>query len=87
MDEFSKTLQLNDVGAFGELAGRPNPNRYAILSVPPFETMLPFLAKRLGRELTPAEIEVERNKAPCIVVTADAAAQMAVARASRNGAA
>jgi hypothetical protein len=85
MNDQGKPLGLNEVGAYGELSSRPNPNGLVILSVPPFETMLPFIARRLGRELTPSEVEAERNKAPCIVVTSDAAAQMAAARAKRTG--
>jgi hypothetical protein len=83
MDTSSTPLQLNEVGAYGDLAARPNPDGLVILSVPPFEAMLPFLAQRLGRELTPDEIEIERKKAPSIVLTKQAAEQMSAARARR----
>jgi hypothetical protein len=83
MDTSSTPLQLNEVGAYGDLAARPNPDGLVILSVPPFETMLPFIAKRFGRELTPDEIEIERKKAPSIVLTKEAAEQMSAARARR----
>ena len=76
-------IRLNEVGAYGDLAARPNPDDLVILSVPPFESMLPFIAQRLGRELTPDEIEAERKKAPSIVLTKEAAAQMTSARAKR----
>ena len=69
----NEPLQLNEVGAYGDLAARPNPDGFVILSVPPFEQMLPFIVQRLGRELTVAEIEVERKKAPSIVLTKEAA--------------
>jgi len=87
MDELGNPLQLNEVGPFGVLSSRPNPNGFVLLSVPPFETILPFIEKRLGRQLSPVEVEAERNKAPCIVVTSVAAAQMAASRANRGGAA
>jgi hypothetical protein len=83
MDTSSTPLQLNEVGAYGDLAARPNPDGLVILSVPPFEAMLPFLAERLGRELTSDEIEIERKKAPSIVLTKQAAEQMSAARARR----
>ena len=83
MDTSSTPLKLNEVGAYGDLAARPNPDGLVILSVPPFEAMLPFLSQRLGRELTPDEIEIERKKAPSIVLTKQAAEQMSVARARR----
>ena len=84
MSLVAEPLKLNEVGPLGELSLRPNPNGYVVLSMPPFEAMLPFLAKRLGRELTPDEIEVQRQRAPCLVVTAEDAAKMAQARASRT---
>jgi hypothetical protein len=74
-------LQLNEVGLYGDLAARPNPDCLVILSVPPFEAMLPFIAKKLGRELTPDEIEIERKKAPSIILTKEQAEQMNAARA------
>jgi hypothetical protein len=77
-------LQLNEAGPFGELSLRPNPNGYVILSMPPFDAMLPFLAKRLGRDLTADEVEVQRQKAPALVVTRDVAEKMANARTSRS---
>ncbi len=77
-------LQLNEVGAYGDLIARPNPDGLVVLTVPPFETMLPFIAKQRGRELRPDEIEAERKRAPSIVLTKDAAEQMAAARARRT---
>jgi hypothetical protein len=80
----TEPLHLNEVGPLGELSLRPNPNGYVVLSMPPFETMLPFLAKSLGRDLTPTEIEVQRQKSPGLVVTAEDAAKMTQARASHT---
>lgn len=80
----NQPLQLNEVGTYGDLAARPNPDGFVILSIPPFEQMIPFIAKRLGRELTLEEIEIERKKAPSIVLTKEVAEQMAAARAKRG---
>ena len=87
MGDSAKPIELNEVGPYGALAARPNPSGFAILQVPPFESLLPFLARRYGRELTAEEVETERNKAPSMVVTQVDAAQMAVARSKRGSAA
>jgi hypothetical protein len=78
-------LSLNEVGPYGELSKRPNPGGLAILGVPPFESMLPFIEQRVGRKLTADEVAAERLKHPSIVVTQEAAAKMSVARAARQG--
>ena len=84
MSQMNEPLRENEVGAFGELSKRPNPLGLAILQVPPFESTLPFIEQRIGRKLSPEEIEVERAKAPSIVVSQDAAQKMAAARAARR---
>ena len=84
MPSSTDPIELNEVGAFGELCLRPNPNGFAILQVPPFEAMIPFLAKQLGHDPSPDEIEIARQKAPSIVVAKDVAEKMARARASRT---
>lgn len=81
MASSDEPLRLNEVGHFGELSKRPNPNGYAVLCVPAFESMLPFLIQRAGRQLTPDEVEEARLKAASIVVTQDVADQMAAKRA------
>jgi len=85
MKDSIQPLQLNEVGSYGELSARPNPDGLVVLTIPPFEAMLPFIAQRLGRDPTPSEIEAERSKAPSMVVTSDVADRMAVARAQRSG--
>jgi hypothetical protein len=84
MKDPQKPLELNEVGPYGELSSRPNPDGFAIISVPPFENMLPFIAQSLGRNLTESEIEIERSKAPSLVVTQEVAIRMAAARAQRS---
>jgi hypothetical protein len=73
----SEPIRLWEVGPYADLMARPNPDGLVVLTVPPFETMLPFLAKKLGRELTPEEVEVKRRSAPSIVVTRQVAQNMA----------
>jgi len=84
MSTSNEPLRLNEVGAYGDLIARPNPDDLVVLTVPPFEAMLPFIAQNMGRELSSDEIEVERRKAPSIVVTKEAAEKMYVARAQRR---
>lgn len=83
MPSQSEPIHLNEVGEYGDLTARPNPDGLVVLTVPPFEAMIPFLIQKLGREISPDEIEVERKKAPSIVVTKEAASKMAAARAKR----
>lgn len=83
MSQMNEPLRETDVGAYGELCKRPNPEGLAILQVPPFETMLPFLEKRMGRKLSADEVEAERAKAPSIVVSQEAAQKMSAARGAR----
>ena len=71
MPNSTDPLELYEVGAYGELCRRPNPHGFAIRQVPPFEAMIPFLAKQLGYDPTTDEIEVARLKAPSIVVPKD----------------
>ena len=84
MSQSNEPLRENEVGPNGELAKRPNPDGLAILTVPPFEVMLPFIEQRAGRKLTTDEVEAERAKAPSIVLPQEAARKMAAARAART---
>ncbi len=83
MRSTDEPIRLNEVGAYADLMARPNPDGLVVLTVPPFESLLPYLVQRLGRELSPDEIEAERRKAPSIVVTKDVAEKMASARNRR----
>src|SRR5262245_9561023 len=82
MAEANERLRENDVGPFGELSKRPNPDNLVILTVPAFEYLLPSLQKQLGRDLTPEEIEVQRRKAPAMAVRRSVAEKMQAARAA-----
>ena len=83
MEAPNEPIRLNEVGAYGDLTARPNPDGLVVLTVPPFESMLPFIVKTLGRDLSPDETEAERRKAPSIVVTRETAEQMVAARAKK----
>jgi hypothetical protein len=83
MADPSDPLRENDVGAFADLAARPNPDALVILAVPPIEDLIPALEQRLGRALTPEEVEAERRKAPSIAVARDAAERILAERTSR----
>jgi len=83
MEAANEPLHENDVGAFGDLAQRPNPDDLVILPLPPLEDLLPSLRQQLGRDLTPEEIERHRLKAPSIVVSRLAAEKMQAERANR----
>jgi hypothetical protein len=76
-------LRENESGPYGELISRPNPDGLAVLQIPPFEEILPSIQSDLGRELTPEEIEVQRRKAPAIVVSKESAEKMLSLRATR----
>jgi hypothetical protein len=78
-----KPLRENESGPYGELISRPNPHGLAVLQIPPFEEVLPFLQSDLARELSPEEIDVQRQKAPAIVVSREAAEKMLALRAKR----
>jgi hypothetical protein len=83
MAEPGEPLRENEGGKFEDLAKRPNPESLVILAVPPIEDLIPLLQQRLGRELSPEEIEVHRRKAPSIVVTREAAEKILAERRSR----
>jgi hypothetical protein len=82
MASASDPIRENEVGAFGELSARPNPDGLIVLQVPPFEQMIPYLEQREGRKLTAEEIEQHRQQAPSIVLSREAAEKMGDARAS-----
>jgi hypothetical protein len=84
MPPASDPIRENEVGPFGELSARPNPDGLVVLQVPPFEQMLLHLEQREGLKLTPEEVEQHRRQAPSIVVSRDVAEKMAEARASRG---
>ncbi len=76
-------IRLNEAGTYGDLMDRPNPGGFVVQPVPPFEMMLPFLNRISDRELTKAEIEIERRRAPSIVLTKEGADRLAASRVKR----
>lgn len=83
MPAANEPLRENEVGSFGELAQRPNPDDLVILPVPPVEERLAILRQQIGRELTTEEIEIHRRQSPSIVINRIAAQKMAEERAAR----
>jgi hypothetical protein len=81
--ENSKPLREWEVGTFGELSRRSNPEGLVIVTVPDFEEMLPLLTQRAGRQFTADEIEAERHKASSMVMTLAAAEKMKAASGRR----
>jgi len=47
----SEALRAGDVGPYGELIRRPNPDGLEVVTVPTFEDVLPFLEQQAGRAL------------------------------------
>lgn len=84
MSEPLKPIQLNEVGSYGDLTSRPNPNGLVVLTVPDFHVMLPFIEKERGHKLSAEEIETEHQRAPSIVLTKEQAEKMAASRATRK---
>jgi hypothetical protein len=76
-------LRENEVGTFGELSQRPNPDNLVILPVPPVEDFLPSARQQLGRDLTAQEIEIQHRKSPSIVVNKGVADKILAERAAR----
>lgn len=84
MASANEPLRENDIGAFGELAQRPNPDNLVIVPVPPVEVFLAPLRQQLGRDLTPEEMKVQRRKAPSIAVNKVVAEKMLAAQPARQ---
>jgi hypothetical protein len=64
-------LRQHDVGPFGELSQRPNPDGLVVRHVPSFQRMIPIIEEKVGHKLTDQEIEQHRQAAPAIAVTPD----------------
>jgi hypothetical protein len=79
-----KELKLHEVGRFGELSGRPNPQNYVVLTVPDIDTLIPVLAKERGKPFTPEEVKEMKKNAASIVLTSTEAEKMRQARARRR---
>jgi hypothetical protein len=79
MAEADDPLRQHDTGPYEVLAARPNPDGLVVLTVPPFEVMLPLLERKLGRPLTADEAAAKRRSAPSIALTPEQARGMASA--------
>ena len=81
----SEQLRASDVGPYGELTGRPNPDGLQVVTVLAFENMLPFLEQQAGRVLTSKEVEEARVRAPSIALTMEDAANLLAGRGIEGG--
>jgi hypothetical protein len=81
----SEQLRAGDVGPYGELTGRPNPDGLKVVTVPAFENMLPFLEQQAGRVLTSKEVEEARLRAPSIALTMEDGANLLAGRGIEGG--
>jgi hypothetical protein len=79
----NKPIEVYEVGDYGELTARPNPEGLVVLTVPDFAEMIPTIEKRLGHKLTESEIEQEREAAPAIVLTKEEAEKMTASRSRK----
>jgi hypothetical protein len=59
MPKADEPLHENEVGSYGDLISRPNPHRLVIMPVPPFESMLGTIERRMG-----THPRGNRNRAP-----------------------
>ena len=77
-------LREHDVGTFGELSQRPNPEGFVIVSIPALDEILPHLQQQLGRELTPEEIERQHRKSVAMAMSPEAAEKFKAERMERK---
>ena len=84
METSNTPIRPNEVGAYGDLAARPNPNGLVILNEPSLEGRFTVIAFKLRRAPTWEEIDAEQKKARAIVLTKAAAEHMMAARAKRG---
>jgi len=62
------TLEVMEVGAYGELASRPNPHANEIVFIPSLSALLAEKEMKLGRPLTETEVKVVRDAATVTVM-------------------
>ena len=69
-------IRQNEVGTYGDLMSRPNPDGLVVVTAPDFDLLIPMIEKNRGRKLTQIEIEQERQRAPSIVLTKEQAEKL-----------
>ncbi|WP_211440824.1 hypothetical protein [Collimonas humicola] len=73
------TLEVMEVGAYSELASRPNPHANEIVFIPSLSALLAEKEIKLGRPLTETEVKVVRDAATVTVTpTSDHSADSSV---------
>lgn len=77
-------LKQLEVGAYGELSARPNPNHYVLQCVPALVAVLLSLERENGAPLSKAQVELIRDKASVMVVSLEAATAVEEKRGYRD---
>ena len=80
MASATEPLKELEVGAYAEISGRPNPQRFVIQPVPALIAILLSVEKKKGTPLTQQEVEVLRDQMS-VMVTAPEAAKAVIASA------
>lgn len=70
------TLRESQVGPYGELSKRPNPNGYVLVFIPDFDVLLANMEQKLGRPMTAAERNELKARAAVIALPPAMAADM-----------
>ena len=70
------TLRESQVGPYGELTKRPNPNGYVLVFVPNFDVLLASMEQKLGRSMADSEKAELKAKAAVIALPPAMAADM-----------
>lgn len=78
------SLALGDSGAYGELAIRPNPDGFTIVTIPDVNDLIASIEQQSGRQLTAEEIKEFQTIAPSLVMSPKDAEELKKLRASRS---
>jgi hypothetical protein len=62
MADSGNPLEALEVGAYSELAGRPNPEKLKLVPIPSLAAILVAAERKKGAPLTKAEVEAIRDK-------------------------
>ena len=71
----TNTIQDGEVGAYGEISKKDNPNNYQLVFIPAFEDILEYKQVELKRPLTDQEIVLIKNESTVIAFPKELASQ------------
>ena len=80
MDPENQLLRLYDIGAYGVLTKRQNPDRLVVVTYPLFELILPLLERRAGHKFTQDEVDTELAQAPSVALSKEEAGRYTAAQ-------